>query len=102
MQVARQVTVFSVQGTLYILKSRYLSYSFLYFMGCDVAVVFTSFSDEDHFLDFKDKGIPTIGFDGGHNTGVYTYGLPGGLNDATILLYARTLVGLIQNVGYKH
>ena len=68
MQINRSLVVFSVQENLYMLRSRFISYNFLYFLGCDIAFVFTSFSDEDRFLDFKDKGIPTIGFDGGHHS----------------------------------
>lgn len=102
MQVSRNLVLFAVQEHMYILRSRYLSYNFLYFMGCDVAFIFTSFEDEDHYLDFKDKGIPTIGFDGGHHTNVYTYGLPGGLNSSTVLVYARVMAGLLNDIRKGH
>jgi hypothetical protein len=100
--VSRELVIFVVQETVYVLRSRYLSYNFLYFLGCDVAFVFTSFEDEDHYLDFKDKGVPTIGFDGGHHSSIYTYGLPGGLNSSTVLVYARVLAGLINEIRQGH
>lgn len=102
MQVDRNLVIFAVQERLYSVSSRYLSYSFLYYMGVDVAFVLTSFKDDDHFLDFQDRGIPTIGFDGGHNTATYTYGLPGGLNSSTVLIYTRVLVGLLAEVQRGH
>lgn len=71
-------------------------------MGVDVAFVLTSFKDDDHFLDFQDRGIPTIGFDGGHNISTYTYGLPGGLNSSTVLIYTRVLSGLLAEIKKGH
>lgn len=49
-------------------------------------------------MDFKNHGIPTIGFDGGDVIS-YTYGLPGGTASvSTVLVYSRILTLLIADI----
>ncbi len=100
-QLDRATTVFSSGGFFYAVHSRYIAYKFLYFIGCDVAFIFSSFCDNDHYLDFRDKGIPTIGFDDG-DVNAYTYGLPGGVAATTLLIYARVLVTLLAEIRIGH
>lgn len=100
-QLDRATTVFSTGGFFYAVHSRYIAYKFLYFIGCDVAFVFSSFKDDDHYLDFRDKGIPTVGFDDG-DVGAYTYGMPGGTTSTALIIYVRVLVKLLAQIRLGH
>ena len=61
----------------------------------------SSFRDDGRYLDFQDKGIPTIGFDDG-TVNAYTYGFPGGTGYITVLTYLRVLVVVLAEVRIGH
>lgn len=100
-QLDRQTIVFCTADFCYGVHSRYISYKFLYYIGCDVAFVMSSFRDDGRYLDFQDKGIPTIGFDDG-TVNAYTYGFPGGTGYITVLTYLRVLVVVLAEVRIGH
>jgi len=97
-QLTRSTVAFWTNDCFYSVKSRFIAYKFLYFIGCDVAFVFSSYRDDGHYLDFKNHGTPTIGFDAGDVIS-YTYGLPGGTASVpTVLVYSRILTLLIADI----
>jgi hypothetical protein len=98
-QLDRGTVAFWTNGCFYSVRSRFIAYKFLYFIGCDVAFVFSSYRDDGHYLDFKNHGIPTIGFDDGEVLS-YTYGLPGGTASvSTVLIYSRILTLLLADIS---
>lgn len=100
-EIDRDAMLFSTADRLYLVYSRFITYRFLYFIGCDVAFVLSSHADGGHYLDFRDRGIPTIGFDDG-SVWAYTYGMPGGTSASTMLIYMRVLTMFLAEIRSSH
>lgn len=100
-ELDRDAMLFCTRDRLYLVYSRFITYRFLYFIGCDVAFVLSSFGDKGHYLDFRDRGIPTIGFDDG-SVWAYTYGMPGGTSSSTMLIYMRVLTMFLAEIRCGH
>lgn len=87
-RLSREVSIAGKGGQYLCLDGNIASYSFMNFIGVDVAFVLTSQSSNGRASSLTDRGIITIGFDGCLNP-IYAYSCPGTRSTRSALMYAR-------------
>lgn len=97
-RISRNLSIISKNGLIYSVKGILACYTFINFIGVDIAFVLSSRSSGGRAGMLTQKAILTIGFDGGEDW-LYAYNLPGTRTLRSVMLYARLFSILLGKWG---
>ncbi len=94
----RTLGIISKEGMIYSVSGILACYTFVNFVGVDLAFVLTSKSSSGRATLLTRKSMLTVGFDG-HETPNYGYNMPGTRTLKSALMYSRMFTILLARWG---